>query len=214
MREKVMNLALLCIVSVCLIIYCYIVAGDTSCCKLYSRLFPSGINILYEEFVRSSYPHSTLSFSDVKDLFTHLGWKDNEHRVFRQVKFCGVFALHVVYGAFISFSTIIIISASFPFLFFKMMGNEAQSLTILCWCTHSFTHLYTVHIYNTHWIMFIYGFSQLVLYVRIPWPTERLTKTSVGSWAWMTFSMEWLPWTPRPTMGKGQPRSDADVFLG
>ncbi|KAK4313751.1 hypothetical protein Pmani_014912 [Petrolisthes manimaculis] len=42
-----------------------------------------GINILYEEFVRSSYPHSTLSFSDVRDLFTHLGWKDNERRIFR-----------------------------------------------------------------------------------------------------------------------------------
>ncbi|XP_071525728.1 uncharacterized protein [Panulirus ornatus] len=41
------------------------------------------IELLYEEFIRCSYPHGTVCFLDMKQLISDLGWKDKEKNIFR-----------------------------------------------------------------------------------------------------------------------------------
>nr|XP_053626729.1 uncharacterized protein LOC128684523 isoform X2 [Cherax quadricarinatus] len=41
------------------------------------------IELLFEEFVRCGYPHSTVCFLDVKQLISEIGWKDKEKGIFR-----------------------------------------------------------------------------------------------------------------------------------
>lgn len=41
------------------------------------------IELLYEEYVRRSYPHATVCFRDMKPFLTDLGWKDKEADIFR-----------------------------------------------------------------------------------------------------------------------------------
>ncbi|KAK7083894.1 hypothetical protein SK128_026880 [Halocaridina rubra] len=43
------------------------------------------VEILFEEFVRYSYPHSTVKLSNIKSLFTDLGFKNREAHLFRAI---------------------------------------------------------------------------------------------------------------------------------